>query len=331
VAERHIEIKATVQLITPDLAQVVAPRCKDQVLHEALGVIQGRRIARPQLLVELQQRAIDALGCVSGIRCACWVSLECSGDVGVVGVVVNLREKFQDLIIRAITDCAQQHGHRQLALAINLNRNDIAFGGLKLQPRTTVGDQLGVAQATVGSPIFLNGKINARRPNQLADNNALRAINNEGAVVGHQGEVTHEDVLRGYLTSLAVDEAGTNPQRRSIGHVSIPALGLGVLWLTEPEALRPGSRTKMQFQILVEADDRRDFLEQLLQTLRLEPAERVQLHLDQARQFVDVGNPRVRFAQGGKATISEMRHAAITPCTEKQNTKSPSDLVHLGH
>ena len=126
-AQRDVQLEAPVELVAADLAQVVAPGRKDQVLHEAPGIVQRRRIARAQLLIELQQRAVDALGRIRRVRGAGWVALQRRGDVGMLGIVVDFGEELEDRFVGAKADGAQQHGDRQLALAVNLHRDDVAL------------------------------------------------------------------------------------------------------------------------------------------------------------------------------------------------------------
>ena len=318
VVQRHIQVQAAVELVAADLAQIIAPRGEDQVLHEALGVVQRRRIPGAQLLVELQQRAVHALGRVRPVDRAGGVAFQSRCDVAVIGVVVNLGELLQDFVIGAEADRAQQHGDGQLALAIHLHRNDVALAGLELQPRAAIRDHLGVAETPIGDAIFLHGEINARGSDQLADDHALGPVNDEGAVFRHQREIAHEDVLGGNLAGLAIDQLDAHPQRGGEGHVTVPALRLGVLGLAEPKSFWPRDGAEVQLQVLVEAHDRGDLIEELLQTLRLEPTERVQLHLDQARQVVHIANASVRLARG-KGAIAEMRHEASTPCRKAKS------------
>lgn len=72
----------------------------------------------------------------------------------------------------------------------------------------------------------------ARRAVHLADNDPLGAIDDEGAIVGHERNVAHVDFLflhvanglgAGLLIHFKDGEAQRNLQRRCIGHVALLA------------------------------------------------------------------------------------------------------------
>ena len=55
---------------------------------------------------------------------------------------VDVGEQGADFVVRAEANGAQQQCHRQLALAVDLDADDVALAGLKLQPGAAAGDQL---------------------------------------------------------------------------------------------------------------------------------------------------------------------------------------------
>ena len=134
----------------------------------------------------------------------------------------------------------------------------------------------------------------------LRDDDALGAVDDEGAVRRHERHVAHVDVLLldildGLRLRLGIDvehdQAQRHLQRRGIGHAALTALVdvvLGLLVLVLDEFELGGLR-----EIL----DREDRLEHRLQALvRPLPAARVPeeklvvrslLHLDQVRHFAD--------------------------------------------
>jgi hypothetical protein len=94
---------------------------------------------------------------------------------------------------------------------------------------------------------------------ELRDDDALGAVDDEGALVGHHGEVAHEDGLGLDLAGGVVRELRRDEQRSRVGHVLVLALLHGVLGRLEPvvaEAQRHRAR---------EVLDRGDLLEDLLQ------------------------------------------------------------------
>ncbi len=287
--QRRVQPQAAVQLIAAHLAQVVATRREKEILHEAAGVVERGRIARAQLLVELQQRVVDALGHVA-CRVARVVTLQRRLDEGVIHVRIDVGEEGANLVVGAKADGAQQQRHRQLALAVNLDADNIALAGLEFQPGAARGDHLGAGQVAPGAAVGLDGEVDARGANQLADDDALAAVNNKGGGVGHQREVAHKDFLLADLTGLAVEQLDLHPQRGGKGDVALAALLHRILWFAEVEI------PEVQFQRFVETGDRRNFSEQFLQSLGLEPVKTVDLHLGQPWQIEDRRRPGIAFA-----------------------------------
>ena len=88
-------------------------------------------------------------------------------------------------------------------------------------------------------------------------------MDDEGAALGHHGEVAHEDVLLADLAGLFVDEAHHHAERRGEGHVLVAALvdglrGLAELVLAElHEQLLASSRGSARCRRWSRADPRR--------------------------------------------------------------------------
>jgi hypothetical protein len=73
----------------------------------------------------------------------------------------------------------------------------------------------------------------AGRTVHLRDDDPLGAVDDEGALVGHEGDVAHVDVLlldvldgagAGFLVGFEDDQAQLDLQRRGVGHVALDAL-----------------------------------------------------------------------------------------------------------
>ena len=102
-------------------------------------------------------------------------------------------------------------------------------------------------------------EVDAGRADQLRDDDALGAVDDERALVGHEREVAHEDRLGLDLAGLVVHELGGDEQRRGVGEVALLALLDGVLRVLEARVReRQGHRPG-------EVLDRADLLEDLLQ------------------------------------------------------------------
>ena len=256
------DAQVLVQLEAAHLAQIKAARVEEERAEQVAGVLHRGRVAGADLAVELDQRLLDRAG---------GVLFQGRLDVGVLGIVVGVGEEGPDVVVAGVAEGPHQGGHRDLALAVDLDRQHVLVGGLDLEPGPPVGDQLGGEQHPAGHPVLGAGEVDAGGAHQLADHDALGAVHDEGALRGHHREVAHEDLglldLPGVLPCLDV-EAGVDPERGAEGHVALPALLL--IELGHPELV------VKEAQLVVLAGvvgDRVDLVEELPQPLATEPSE----------------------------------------------------------
>ncbi len=310
-----VPAQSLVDLVAADLAQVVAPRVEEQRRDEPLGVVDRRRVAGPQAPVELQQCLFLGLGA--------GVAVKRRLDVLVLLASVNLFEKREHAVVRAqqlqylraqlvglalclggldllldradllrarvlwqkvrLVDRAQEGRNGDLALAVDLDGDDVLVGGLELQPGAAVRDQLGVAERASAGGVALQRQVDAGGAYELRDDDALGAVDDEGALLRHQREVAHEDLLLLDLARLLDDELDVHAQRRREGSVALPALVLRVLRLAEAVVGEAQLQT-----VTCEVLDRRDLVEELAQTFCLESLVGVELDLDEVRKRLNV-------------------------------------------
>ena len=174
----------------------------------------------------------------------------------------------------------EEGGGRQLAAAVDADEDDVLGVELEVEPRAAVGDDAGGEQQLargVGLALVVVEE-DARRTVHLGDDDALGAVDDEGALVGHERDVAHVDVLlldvldgagAGFLVGFEHDQAQLDLQRRGIGHVALDAFLDVVLRLLElvGDVLEHGA--------LVEVLDREDRLEDRLDALVRRSAARV--------------------------------------------------------
>jgi hypothetical protein len=122
-----------------------------------------------------------------------------------------------------VTHRSQQGRDRQLALAVD-SREDLALlVDLDLEPGAAVGHQ--VRQEDLLLRVLRLHDVGAGRTDELRDDHALGAVDDEGAVVGHPREVAHEDRLLADLAGLAVLERDADGEGARVGEVLLAALG----------------------------------------------------------------------------------------------------------
>ena len=264
-------VELLVELVAADPTEVVAAEVEEEALDELAGVVAGGRIARPQLLVDLDQ----------GLRLGPGqVLVEGRRDVRMLGIDVDRREQPGDLVVLLVADRAEQGRRRELALAIDLDPQLVLVVGLELEPGAAVRDDLGAEQHPAGRRVLGLAVVDARRADELADDHALGTVDHEGALVGHPRVVAHVDPLALDLAGLLDQELDVDVERLAEGQVLGPALRLGVL--RRPELVVE----ELELHDLAgEVLDRADLVEQLAQSLVDEPGERIELEFDQVRDL----------------------------------------------
>ena len=260
-----------VHLITAEPGQIVTARVEEQHVDLAGSGLYRGRLAGAQLAVNFQQALVLVLG---------GILFQGGQDALVVA------EEVQDILIGGQAQCTAQHGDGQLAVLVDADIEHVGGIGLILQPCAAVGVHGGAVQV-VAHLILGIAVEHAGRTDQLADDRTLCTVDHKGAGVGHQGEVTHEDLLILHLAGLLVQQTGGDAQGCCIGHVALLALLDAVLRLLVEAEVH-----KAQCQIAGVVLNGADVVEDLLQAFVQEPLIRVLLDLDQVRHtddFVDVG------------------------------------------
>ena len=197
-----------VDLVAAHPGQVVALLLEEQVLQQGLRGLLGRRLARAQLAVDVQQRLVGAGGVVLLQRP--------HHDLGEA-------EALDDLLVGP-AQRLEQHGDRLAALAVDAHTDGVALVDVELQPRAAAGDHLDAVQRLLGGLVDGLVEVHTRRADQLGHHDTLGAVDDEGALLGHHREVAHEDRLALDLTGVVVDELGRDEQRSRVRHVLVFAL-----------------------------------------------------------------------------------------------------------
>ena len=199
---------------------------------------------------------------------------------------------------------AQERRDRQLALAVDAGVDDALLVDLELEPRAARRHQ--VRGEDLLRRVLGLHQVGARRPDELRDDHALGAVDDERAPVGHHGEVAHEDPLLADLARLRVDEADGHRQRRLVRQVLLTALldrelRLPELVLAELDGERAG--------VVL---DRRDVVDRLPQALRQEPPEGGLLDVDQVGEVENVLQARESRARARRDSgAAQMRQPPL--------------------
>jgi hypothetical protein len=213
------------ELVAADAREIVALLVEEQRLEQLLGVLRVLGLAGAQLLVDFLERVLARLDVLVLSR-QFWIKGELSKSSRIASSVP----------LEAEVGARQRaHERRDVDLAVLVDADaDRALGlvvlraviGLELDPRAAVRDDRRVVRGAVVRVDVLE-EVDARRTDELAHDHALRAVDHERALVRHEREIAHEDLLVGDaldLARLGRDQADAHAQRRRVRHVAFAAL-----------------------------------------------------------------------------------------------------------
>src|ERR1700686_5013396 len=144
-------------------------------------------------------------------------------------------ERLQNVFAGTQSQSAQENRAQEFALAVDTNVENILLVVFKLDPRSTVRNNLSEEVSAIRGRL----KEHARRAVQLADDDTLRAIDDERAVLRHQRNVAEKyfllfDVADGTIAGFILIPDGKphrNFERRGISHAALFALRHVILQL----------------------------------------------------------------------------------------------------
>ena len=290
-----IDAEPLVQLVAADLRQVVALGVEEERAQEVPRVVERRGLTRALLLEHLDEGLLLPRG---------GVLLERVDDVE--RVVEELEDRFVRRRVEREAgrrvlggESAEERRDRQLALPVDTRVRDALLVDLELEPRTAARHE--VRREDLLRRVLRLHQVGARRADELRDDDALGAVDDEGADLGHHREVAHEDGLLADLARVLVDEADGHRERGLIGQVLLTALLDGELGLTE--------------EVVAELDgegsgvvlDRRDVVDRLPEAFVQEPLERGLLDIDEVGEVEDVLDLGKRLTRAGQSDLGGQR------------------------
>src|SRR5690606_23110303 len=210
------EGQLVVHLVAAGVTQVVAPWVGQQAEQVLRRLVDLGRVAGAQDREQAEQRLVrrDTGGAFL---------LEGHVDEGLV-----TREQLADLGVAEAED-TQQEGEGELAL-VHLHPEDARVVELDLDPGASLrhGDDAGRV-ALVAVRQDLSREVDARRAVDLRDDHAVRAVDDEAAVLRHEWQVTEEDLVFLDEAGVLVDELKLREQASVVGEVLLPAFVRAVL------------------------------------------------------------------------------------------------------
>ena len=163
-----------------------------------------------------------------------------------VRIVIGGRKDLQQLLVTAFLERriagaiihssqrTQQDRHGDRALAVEFECEVIALAGFELHPRSTIGNEFGRSQLSPCGAILWSFEINTGRTDELRDDHALSAVDDEGALLGHDREIAEEDVLLDGFRYFRTGQQDGDIERCCVGQITLHALFDIVLRILEP-------------------------------------------------------------------------------------------------
>ena len=148
-----LKMKLLIKLITSNLRKVIAARVEEHTVQKRACRINGQRLARSDLTIELEKTTLVVL-------CLRLLLLEGSEKLRL------LTEELDDLLIGAYTHRSDKCRYRNLTGSIHTYPVNIIGIGLILDPCATVRNH-GAAVELLTNLIMVYAIINARRTNEL--------------------------------------------------------------------------------------------------------------------------------------------------------------------
>src|SRR6185369_812574 len=187
----------------------------DRVLGDLLALLHGEVLARDD----------DVLGGAQADEAVAHAPVDRSA---LQEQLLDAVEAADDLVGAAQPERAQEDRGEELPLAVDADIEEVLRVVLELHPRSAVRDDLRDVERLV-----FRVEEGARRPVQLRHDDALCAVDDEGAVLRHQRDVAEVDLLLldvadGLDAGLGVlvpdHEADRHLQRHGEGHAALLAL-----------------------------------------------------------------------------------------------------------
>src|SRR6266849_4557408 len=142
---------------------------------------------------------------------------------------LDLVERAQDVFVGLHAQRAQENRAQELALAVDAHVENVLRVVLELHPRPAIGNDFPQEVAAIIGAL----EEDPRRAVQLADDHALRAVDDERAVLRHQRNIAVKnflllDVANGFRAAVGIlvvnGQANGDFERRGIRHAALLAL-----------------------------------------------------------------------------------------------------------
>ena len=179
----NIQTQALVQFITTNPRIIEPLEVKEHSLNHLTSIINCRQIAWTQSTINLNQRLVRTTR-----------SILVQSFVNVFYIAsINISKQFLNFASLWIAQSAQQSRCWHLAAAVNLYVNRAIRSRLKFHPSSTSWNDF--CAVVITSRYCFSSEENTSRANQLANNHALRTVDNKRTALSHPWIFTEVNFL----------------------------------------------------------------------------------------------------------------------------------------
>ena len=275
--QTEAETQLLVVLVAADAGNVIFMSVEEHFFNVVAGCLHCGRFTGSELFEDLDAGVVGILNAVLGKG-------GFLGD-GLLNALI-VTEVFINIVVCGKTERTDEGSDGKLAVLVYSYIKYVVNVVLIFEPSASVGDNSGVEKLLAGL-VVLHLVVHAGRTDQLRDNDAFRAVDNEGAAGSHERELSHVNLLLAHITGFSVGQACRHIESRGIGSVAELALFDCVLRLVIDAEIN-----EFEQKIAGVIHNSRGILEDLPESAVKEPLIGILLHLDEIghlQHFGDLG------------------------------------------
>ena len=190
--------------VTANAGHIITARVEEEAFKEIAGTFNGRRFTGAEFLIDFNEGFVLIFRRIFFKR-----SLQ----------AFIVEEEFEDVGVRRPAQRADEDRDRNLAVAVDTGIDDVVGVCFQFDPGPAVRDDRRIVQADAHRVDFA-AIVDARRTDELADDNAFCPIDNEGTCIGNQWEITHEYFLVLDFTCFVVDKTDLDAERCGVCRIA---------------------------------------------------------------------------------------------------------------
>lgn len=156
--------------VTANAGHIITARVEEEAFKEIAGTFNGRRFTGAEFLIDFNEGFVLIFRRIFFKR-----SLQ----------AFIVEEEFEDVGVRRPAQRADEDRDRNLAVAVDTGIDDVVGVCFQFDPGPAVRDDRRIVQADAHRVDFA-AIVDARRTDELADDNAFCPIDNEGTCIGNQ-------------------------------------------------------------------------------------------------------------------------------------------------